>query len=94
MGPLSIGTLPPLAANGLTVSVDATRARETNRASSRLRLLEGGTGIVRTGKALPVLFEPYWGTTTFVSVAPVSRPKLECSKAIRCTSSSDRSPAA
>ena len=68
LGPLSIGTLPPLAANGLIVGVDATRAHETTRASSRLRLLEGGTGIVRTGKALPVLFEPYWGTTTFVSI--------------------------
>ncbi len=68
LGPLSIGTLPPLAANGLIVGVDATRAHETTRASSRLRLLEGGTGIVRTGKALPVLFEPYWGSTTFVPV--------------------------
>ena len=71
LGPLSIGTLPrltPLAANGLMVGVDATRARETTRASSRLRILEGGTGIVRTGKALPVLFEPYWGTTTFVAI--------------------------
>jgi len=67
-GPLSIGTLPPLAANGLIVGVDAAGARKTSRASSRLRLLEGGTGIVRTGKALPVLFEPYWGTTTFVPV--------------------------
>lgn len=62
LGPLRLGTLPPLAANGLIVGVDASRARETIRASSRLRLLEGGTGIVRTGKALPVLFEPYWGT--------------------------------
>ena len=68
LGPLSIGTLPPLAANSLMVGVDAMRARETTRASSRLRLLEGGTGIVRTGKALPILFEPYWGTTTFVPV--------------------------
>ncbi len=71
LGPLSIGTLRPLAAlaaNGLMVGADATRARETTRASSRLRILEGGTGIVRTGKALPVLFEPYWGTTTFVSI--------------------------
>jgi hypothetical protein len=68
LGPLSIGTLPPLAANGLIVGVDATRARRTTRASSRLRLLQGGTGIVRTGKALPVLFDPYWGTTTFVTV--------------------------
>ncbi len=68
LGPLSIGTLPPLAANGLIVGVDATRAHQTTRASSRLRLLEGGTGIVRTGKALPVLFEPYWGSTTFVPV--------------------------
>ncbi len=68
MGPLRIGTLPPLAANGLIVGVDAARARETTRATSRLRLLEGGTGIVRTGKARPVLFEPYWGTTTFVPV--------------------------
>ena len=68
LGPLSIGTLPPLAANGLIVGVDATRARETTRASSRLRLLEGATGIVRTGKALPVLFDPYWGTPAFVPV--------------------------
>lgn len=74
LGPLRLGTLPPLAANGLivgvnvdvNVNVNATRARETIRASSRLRLLEGGTGIVRIGKALPVLFEPYWSTTTFV----------------------------
>ena len=68
LGPLSLGTLPPLAANGLIVGVDATRARETTRASSRLRLLEGATGIVRTGKALPVLFDPYWGTPAFVPV--------------------------
>lgn len=68
LGPLNIGTLPPRAADGLIVGVDAARARQTTRASSRLRLLEGATGIVRTGKALPVLFEPYWGTTAFVPV--------------------------
>ena len=56
MGPLSIGTLPPLAANGLIVGVDATRAR----ASSRLRLLKGSTdGRGVTGLAFGMtLFSP------------------------------------
>jgi hypothetical protein len=69
-GPLSIGTLP-LPASGLAVGVDASRARETIRSSSRLRLLEGSTGIVRTGRALPVLFEPYWGTKTTAAFVAV-----------------------
>lgn len=67
LGPLSIGTLPP-GSDGLRIGIEARRSSETTRASSRLRLLEGSTGIVSTGRALPVLFEPYWGTTGYVAV--------------------------
>jgi hypothetical protein len=35
-----------------------------------LRLLEGGSGLIVTGKALPFVYRPYWGwaTTEFVPV--------------------------
>jgi len=69
LGPVRIGTLP-LSRDGLAVAVGGARSSRTARARSRLRLTEGGTGVVRTGTALPVLFQPYWGTvtTTFVPV--------------------------
>jgi hypothetical protein len=65
---VSIGTLP-LRVDGLGIGIEASRSGETTSAASSLRLLEGATGIVRTGKALPVLFVSYWSaTTTFVPV--------------------------
>lgn len=69
LGPVRIGTLP-LSRDGLAVVVRGDRSGERSVARARLRVTEGGTGIVRTGTALPVLFRPYWGTiaTTFAPV--------------------------
>ena len=69
LGPIHIGTLP-LAGNALAVSLGARRTSERVTASSTLRLLEGSTGAIATGTALPLLFQPYWGTvaTELVSV--------------------------
>lgn len=68
LGGVRVGTMP-FGPDGLAVAVDGSRASETRTASSSLRLLEGATGVVRTGTALPVLFASYWATTTaFVPV--------------------------
>ncbi len=69
LGPLHIGTLP-IAGNALAVSLGARRTSERVTAGSTLRLLEGSAGVIATGTALPLLFQPYWGTvaTEFVSV--------------------------
>lgn len=66
-GSVRIGTLS-LSSGGLRVALDA--GRETTRSTSRgvLRLLEGSTGLIVTGKALPFVFEPYWGSTTLIPV--------------------------
>ena len=69
LGPIHIGTLP-LAGNALAVSLGARRTSERVTAGSTLRLLEGSTGAIATGTALPLLFQPHWGTdaTELVSV--------------------------
>gem|GEM_PF-5317671 len=70
LGPLHIGTLP-IAGDALAVSLGARAATgERVTAGFTLRLLEGSAGIIATGTALPLLFQPYCGTaaTEFVSV--------------------------
>ena len=63
LGPLHVGTLP-LPGNALFVSLGAERTRARTTTAASLRLLEGSDGVIATGRALPVLFEPYWGTVT------------------------------
>lgn len=69
LGPVRIGTLSR-SKDGFAVAVLGSRSNSTTDVRSRLRLTEGGTGVVRTGRALPVLFQPNWGTvaTAFVPV--------------------------
>ena len=69
LGPIRIGTLP-LAGNALAISLGARRTSERVTAGSTLRLLEGSAGVIATGTALPLLFQPHWDTvaTEFVSV--------------------------
>jgi hypothetical protein len=67
-GPLTLGTLP-LPADGLRVALAGRSESSRSRSTSVLRLLEGGTGVIRTGEAFPVLYQPYWGTEA-VSFVP------------------------
>lgn len=67
-GPLTLGTLP-LPVDGLRVALAARSESSRSRSTSVLRLLEGGTGLIRTGEAFPVLYQPYWGTEA-VSFVP------------------------
>ncbi len=64
-GSFRIGTLP-MSADGLHIALGARR--ESQRMTSRnvLRLLEGGTGLILTGKAVPFVYELYWGNVTLV----------------------------
>lgn len=59
-GSLRIGTAP-LSMNSLHVALGAQRENTRRAFRSTLRLLEGGTGLIVTGKALPFVYLDYWG---------------------------------
>jgi hypothetical protein len=67
VGSARIGTLP-FGSDGHRVALDA--GRETTQSTSRgvLKLLEGSSGLIVTGKALPFVYEPFWGSTTFIPI--------------------------
>lgn len=68
LGPVRVGTLPS-GPDGLAMRAGADRTRGTTTSRSSLRLVEGSSGIVRSGRALPVLFSSYWAVSTeFVPV--------------------------
>lgn len=67
LGSVRVGTLP-LASDGLRVALDARREASQSTSRGVLTLLEGGAGLIVTGKAFPFVYEPYWGTTTFIPV--------------------------
>ena len=64
-GSVRIGTLP-LSANGLRVALGAHRESSSSTSGATLRLLEGGTGLIVTGEALPFVYDPFRGNTAFV----------------------------
>jgi len=64
-GSFRIGTLP-MSANGLHVALGARRESQQMTSRNVLRLLEGGTGRILTGKAVPFVYELYWGNVTLV----------------------------
>ena len=59
-GSVRIGTLP-LSANGLGVALGAHRESSSSTSGASLRLLEGGTGLIVTGEALPFVYDPFRG---------------------------------
>jgi hypothetical protein len=69
LGSVRMGTLP-LHGEGLQVAIGARREGSRSLSQSVLRLLEGGSGLIVTGEALPFIYEPYWGraTTEFIPV--------------------------
>jgi hypothetical protein len=64
-GSFQIGTLP-LSADGIHVALGARRESRQSTTRNVLRLLEGGTGHILTGKAVPFIYELYWGNVTLV----------------------------
>lgn len=69
LGPLRIGTLPgPGPGISASFTAEARRERRSSTTRSTLRLTEGSRGEIVTGRALPILFEPYWGGTSYASV--------------------------
>jgi type II secretory pathway component HofQ len=64
-GSVRIGTLP-LSGKGLRVALGAHREGSSPTSGATLRLLEGGTGLIVTGEALPFVYDPFWGNTAFV----------------------------
>jgi len=67
IGPVRLGTLPG-SSSGIIAALGGSARSESTVSRSSLRLTEGGTGVIATGRALPVFFEPYWGTTTYANV--------------------------
>lgn len=69
LGPVHVGTLP-LGGGAFIGSLDARKTTARMTVTASLRLLEGSHGVIATGQALPILFQPYWGTsaTAFVPV--------------------------
>lgn len=60
-----IGKLP-LPADGIQIALGARREGRQSTTRNVLRLLEGGTGHILTGKAVPFIYELYWGNVTLV----------------------------
>lgn len=69
LGPVRIGSLP-LAGNELVAGFEGRRETKNVVSRSMVKLLEGSSGLILTGEALPLVFRPYWGTsaTTFIPV--------------------------
>ena len=65
IGPVRLGAL---SGSRLSVSAGGSRRGVTSSSVSVLRLLEGATGVIATGRSLPVLFEPYWGVVGYAGV--------------------------
>jgi protein transport protein HofQ len=59
-GAFAVGTLPR-GANGLRVTLGAGRTSGRSRSSSTLRLVEGTSGVLLTGEALPFVYRSSWG---------------------------------
>ncbi len=66
-GSFRIGTIP-LPVDGLYVALGAQRESQNVTSRNVLRLLEGGTGLILTGKSIPFVYELYWGNVDLVPV--------------------------
>jgi type II secretory pathway component HofQ len=64
-GSVRIGTLP-FSSKGLRVALSARHESGSATSSATLRLLEGGSGLIVTGEALPFVYDPFRGNTTFI----------------------------
>jgi hypothetical protein len=64
-GSFRIGTLP-MASDGIHIALGARRESRQSTTRNILRLLEGSTGHILTGKAVPFVYELYWGNVTLV----------------------------
>ena len=66
IGPVRIGTLPVPGDEGLRFSANATRVTRRGNSKAFLKMLEGGSGMIRTGEAFPFIYEPYYGASVLV----------------------------
>lgn len=63
-GPMRIGRLPVPpegGENAFRLSAEGRREASRTTSRSRLKVLEGSSGVIRTGSALPFVYQPYWG---------------------------------
>ncbi len=67
IGPVRIGTLG-LPGDGVRLSANATRVTRRGNSKASLKMLEGGSGMIRTGEAFPFIYEPYYGAGVLVPV--------------------------
>jgi type II secretory pathway component GspD/PulD (secretin) len=67
LGPVRIGTLSSVGKGGLgdgvRIGLSADRGSTRVRSGSSLKVLEGSSGLIRTGEAFPFIYQPYYGTT-------------------------------
>jgi hypothetical protein len=68
IGPVRIGTLGFPGKNGVRLSANATRVTRRGNLKASLKMLEGGSGMIRTGEAFPFIYEPYYGAGVLVPV--------------------------
>lgn len=66
LGPLRIGTLgnpgSGLPDDGVRIGLTAREGSSRVTSGSSLKVLEGSSGVIRTGEAYPFIYEPYYGT--------------------------------
>jgi type II secretory pathway component HofQ len=66
VGPVRIGTLggagKGASGNGVRIGLSAERGSTRVTSGSSLKVLEGSSGLIRTGEAFPFIYEPYYGT--------------------------------
>ena len=67
IGPVRIGTLG-FPGEGVRLSANATRVTRRGNSKASLKMLEGGSGMIRTGGAFPFIYEPYYGAGVLVPV--------------------------
>ncbi len=63
--PVRIGTLG-FPGEGVRFSANATRVTRRGNSQASLKMLEGGSGMIRTGEAFPFIYEPYYGAGVLV----------------------------
>ena len=72
VGPVRIGTLGGtgngVSGDGVRVGITAQSGNTRVTSGSSLKVLEGSSGVIRTGEAFPFIYEPYYGTaaTAFI----------------------------
>ena len=67
IGPVRIGTAG-FPGEGIRLSANATRVTRRGNSKASLKMLEGSSGMIRTGEAFPFIYEPYYGAGVLVPV--------------------------